>query len=165
MSIISSHAGMMTQSSGPGATVRYWRVFILTTTNSPITDNAASMAEMTYRSTPGGSNIATGGTASASNTFSGLSPANAFDGNPATIWGTNSGAGPNSWLKYAFASDVSVAEVTITARNDAPNYGVSQTPRSFRIESSPDNSNWTTEWSVSDAGAWTNGQTKIFTRP
>lgn len=150
---------------GPATTVRYWRLFILTTANSPIADNAASLSEMTYRDTPGGSNIATSGAATASDSFSGLSPSNAFDGNPATLWGTNAGMAPNSWLKYAFPVPVSVAEVTITARGDAANYGVSQTPKSFRIESSPDNSTWTTEWTVADAGAWSDGQTKTFTRP
>lgn len=151
--------------SAPVTSAQYWRLFILSTANSPISDNAASLAEMTYRSTPGGSNIATGGAATASDSYPGLPPSNAFDGNPATLWGTNAGMAPNSWLKYAFASAVSVAEVTITARGDAPNYGVSQTPKSFRIESSPDNVTWSTEWTVADAGAWSDGETKTFTRP
>lgn len=159
------HGLLLGGGGGGGGASRYWRMVVLSTTNSPVTDGAASMAEMTYRSIPGGANIATGGVASASNTYPGLSASNAFDGNPSTLWGTASGNGAGSWIKYEFTSPVSVSEVTVTARNDAPNYGVSQTPRSFRIERSDDNSTWTTEWTVSDTGAWANGQTKTFTRP
>lgn len=149
---------------GGGTTVAYWRIAILSIANAPISTSSSSFAEMAYRSTPGGSNIATGGTATASTQFSGAYPAsNAFDGNPATIWNSSVGFAAG-WVRYQFPSPVSIAEVTLTARTDT-NYGVSQTPNSFRIESSPDGVTWTTEWTVASTGAWADGETKTFTRP
>lgn len=149
----------------PATSVARWRLLNLTTTNSPITDGAAAIAELEFRETPGGANVATGGTASASNSYPGLPASNAFDGNPSTLWGTNGGAGANSTIAYQCPAPVSINEISMTARGDAAGYGVSQTPRSLRVQSSPDGTTWTTEWTVADTGAWADGETKVFTRP
>lgn len=135
----------------------YWRVQFFANSGGGV----YGLADMEMRATPSGSNQTSGGTASASSTFSGLSAANAFDGNSATVWGNASGVALGHWLKYAFASPVTVAEIAIRSRNDAsynqgPTYGI--------VQFSDDNTNWTNAWNFSTT-AWTQNVLRAFTDP
>jgi hypothetical protein len=133
----------------------YWRLLI---TNSA--GNFASIAEWTMRD-PGGSPIATtGGTASASATFGGGAPANAFDGNPSTFWvGATASTGSPQWLQYQFPSPVDVASFDILAENGGSGYWIG-TPEDFSLQSSDDGITWTTAYSFLGAGwagpSWSN---------
>lgn len=139
---------------------KYWRI-VMFGVGTVATNNAYGMAELQMRATSGGANQCTGGTASAGETFSSFNPANAFDGNTSTIWGST-GKGLSNWLEYAFASPVVVGAVAITARNDGSGYG--QTPTDFAVQFSDDNTNWNTAWHVL-TGNWTLGEQRVFTDP
>ena len=116
---------------------RYWRLFIFENAGQSYTD----IAEISMASSTGGANLCTGGTAASSSSYnSSFLPGNAFDGNPSTSWATSDGSASNSWISYDFGSAVDIAEVKITARNDAND---TSWPTYMALQSSDDNSNWT----------------------
>lgn len=139
---------------------RYWRV------RSPSTwwtdGTTFSLAELKLKDSYGGPDRAHGLTGEADSSFSaGFLPANAFDGNPATIW--NSSTTPlagGHWIGVDFGVGVTydIVEIEITARNDPAR----QEPKSFFVEWSDDNLSWTTSWSVSGLASWDAGNTLIF---
>lgn len=133
----------------------YWRL------ESPTTSNGASVtsiAEAEMRATPGGSDQCTGGTATASSTFSTQVASLGFDNSGATYWASNELYG---WLRYQFASAVSVAEVTMTSRNDA---SWAQIPGVIGVRYSDDGTTWTTAFRGAGA-SWAQGVTRTFTDP
>lgn len=132
----------------------YWR--LLVTYNNG--GNAVGLQELDLHSTAGGANVATGGTATASETYSGLSPANAFDGNTSTIWGTASQIS-GAWIQYQFASATSIVEYAITTRNDS--YW-NQVPMRWQFQYSDDGTTWTTADNVYASG-WGQNVTQTFT--
>lgn len=132
----------------------YWRV-IVQLGNS----GAISAAELEFRATPGGADQATGGTPSVVSTLIG-SAADIFDNNNSTFWAINGSA--EAWIKYQFASPVSVGEVAWRIRGDS-NPGHS--PASFLIQFSDDNTLWTTAWQVTGQTGWSNGEQRVFTSP
>src|SRR5690349_18691943 len=101
----------------------------------------------------------TGGTASASDSTFGAA-SNAFDGNASTFWATGSAPTPSAphWLQYQFASAITPATFSITARNDSLYY---QAPGSLSLQGSNDGTNWTTVGNYS-AGWSSAGQTQTF---
>jgi hypothetical protein len=146
------------------ASARYWRCVFLTAPRAG-TFGSLSLARLEFRDAVGGTNLATGGTASASANNPGETPANAFDGNNATVWSAPKAAyslNANTWLKYDFGSAVEVAEVAIRSRADtAPQ----QTPCVVLVQSSTDDSTWTDRalW-VADS-AWSLAQWRTFAVP
>jgi len=132
----------------------YWR--LLVTYNNG--GNAVGLQELDMHSTASGANVATGGTATASETYSGLSPANAFDGNASTIWGTASQIS-GAWIQYQFASATSIVEYAITTRNDG--YW-NQVPMRWQFQYSDDGTTWTTADNVFATG-WGQNVTQTFT--
>jgi hypothetical protein len=154
--------GMMSlaPAGGGGVSARRWR-FLATLLDGA--GSAFSCAELGMRSVAGGPSIAVGGTASANSVFGSLVPAQAFDGNPSTIWGGASGSSVPAWLAYDFGSPVSIVEVAYTGRPDGL-FG--QYPRDFSIQHSDDDgASWTTLWSVSGQSWTVAGETRVFTRP
>ncbi len=101
----------------------YWRV-------RPIVDvnGTPSVYTLDFRSSRGGSNIATGGTAIDSSHYSGYEPAKAFDGTSSTYW---HGQGSQSWIGYHFAAPVAVIE-----------YAFATTMTDFVLEFSDDGTTW-----------------------
>jgi hypothetical protein len=137
---------------------RYWRILVNKTNGGNV-----SCSELQMRTTAGGSNVATGGTASASNVFGGGFEADkAFDGNNSTIWATATLAG--TWIKYDFGSgnEKDIVEVTWRSRSDG---FVDQNPSDFAIEYSTDDSVWNDAWRVHHTPFTSTGETRTFTKP
>jgi hypothetical protein len=120
-----------------------------------------SLAEIEMRAAAGGADQCNGGTASASSTYAGTSAAGAFaNDNNATVWTGIAGAG-FYWIKYAFLTPVSVAQLWIYPANFG--VGVVQIP-GFSLEYSDDNSTWFTAASFSGL-SWVNATPQTFTIP
>lgn len=131
----------------PGISNR-WRLYM---TAKPTAGSYMSACEVEMRNTPGGPNLASGGTATAS-TFQttgggvpsgGWTPAMAFDGvkTSASAWTASSATAPQ-WLEYAFTSPVTIEEVTLYTKHNDPG----GTPSSFDVQYY-DGTTWVTYWS------------------
>lgn len=121
------------------------------------------LAEMEMHTAAGGSDVCTGGTASASSIYSaGYEAAKAFDDNTSTIW--HSAGEANSWLQYTFAAAVNIVEIKITSRPSEN----SVAPRTMFIQYY-DGSTWQTSWTIgshdSPIAAWGSLETRTFTKP
>jgi hypothetical protein len=137
----------------------YWRLNITANNGSP---NNVTIAEMQYRTTVGGSNVATGGTATATNNLSGYAPSQAFDGNASTFWVSNTG--PTVYLAYHFTSAVAIVEYTMAARNDNAAY-LPDTPKNWTLDFSDDGATWTTLATVTGQASWGLGEVRTFEVP
>lgn len=124
----------------------YWRLYI-TKTNS---GGNPGIADWKLYDASNVLIATTSGTASASSTESGSTPAsNAFDSNASTYWQSN--AATSQWLRYQFASPVSVDHFTITVRSDRNDLG----PQDFLLQySDDDGSSWNTAFTYQGA-IWT----------
>jgi hypothetical protein len=144
-------------SAANAASQRYWRVYLVLDGGGA----NSSMATLEMRTTPGGAQAATGGTAAASSTLTTYVAANAFDTNPSTFWISN--AAGEKWISYDMGSgnDKDITEISITPRNDSY-FG--ETVTWGYVQSSPDNSTWTTVWTFIPA-AWASGTAQVFTKP
>ena len=116
------------------AGVRYWRLFI----NNSTTILAPEIVELEMRSVPGGANICTGGTGSASSAITNYEAWRAFDGSLASGWGAS--VKDNQWLKYSFATPVIVREFRFRVSSGLPNGGF---PNLVTLQKSADDTNWT----------------------
>jgi len=136
---------------------RYWRVYITENTGSA---NYLDLREVEFRETIGGADATGSGTAYASSYTSPYIPANAFDNSASTLWHiTNfSGITYPQWLAYDFGAGngKDILEFGLTA-NDR-----SQTPASFQLQYSDDNSVWTTTLTIGPTVEWTNGVLRVF---
>jgi len=102
-----------------------------------------SEAGVVKPSASGGSSIFTGGSVSASSTFSGSSASNAFDGNNATDWIANGSS--NEHVQYQTASPKTAVKVKL---RNAYNSGTgTYRCQNFSIRGSNDGSSWTTLYS------------------
>lgn len=141
---------------------RYWRISASGSTGGPGSGHdGLGLNEVQFR--VAGVNQTGSGTALASSSFSGSSPANAFDGNGATTkWDSDfSGAWPQ-WIGYDFGSGVTK---DITAVAIWPNLNL-RAPAAFDVQYSDNGSTWTTLWSVTGkvAADYTNSL-NVFTKP
>ena len=110
-------------------------------------------------SAPGGATLCSGGTVTASGTVGGgYAAANAFDGNPSSIWASAVSPPSDQWIQYAFATAVSVAEVRLTVRGDGY---LNQAPHAFDVQGSNDGVTFATVQSF-PAPTWAVGQTQAF---
>src|ERR1035437_332196 len=129
---------------------KYYRLYI-TENNGNAT--YTGLAELELRTIRGGSNIATGGTATA---IAGDHPEYAFNGNKATdFWQT--GNGSDLWLKYEMTIKGAVREYAIWAPDSAD-----KAPKSWELQGSNDNATWVTLDSQSDIVFATAYSSKIF---
>lgn len=129
----------------------YWQIRCLGNQS-----NFFGISDIKMASSVGGTNLCTGGTASANLATYGP-PADAFDGNPATFWAVDNKA-VACWIAYHFTSSVTIVEVTLQARSgsDSP-----QCPTVFAVEGSNDGINWKLAWTVQTA-PFTSSQIKTF---
>jgi hypothetical protein len=124
---------------------------------------AMSIAEIEFRAYAGGPNLCSGGTPTASTSFSGTFSADkAFDGNAATSWSASSNSNVNqTWIRYDLPSAAAVMEVSMTARTGGAQ---NQMPTEFYLQCSLDGgTTWLNSWRVT-TGSWASGETKVFTR-
>lgn len=139
---------------------RYWRINATATLYG---DGYAAIAAIEFRSSIGGSNIITGGTASADSFFTSdptYAPSKAVDGNNSTYWMSNATV-PSAWWAYDFGVGVAVdvVEVKITSRPD----GFSQrAPSAGSVQYSDSGSTWTTAFSYSGLSYGSAGATQTF---
>jgi hypothetical protein len=132
-----------------GGTHAYWAINILANGDGTY----AEAAELEMHSSIGGSNICSGGTPIASSYYGGDVPANAFDGNLATVW-ASSGAAYPQWIGYQFASPVGpIVEFVWTPGSG---YG-NRSPSSFQVIYSDDGSTWSVSW-TGKASGWSDSQ-------
>jgi hypothetical protein len=152
-------------SGSPWGTHTYWRILLI---NVAQPNFAFGCREVELRATPGGADQATGGTATAGNSFSGsFLPANAFDDSTATAWASASWSGASAistnFLRYQFGSAVAVAGVLWNAR--AGSTEGRQSPSTSWVQFSDDGTNWTTAWRIRDASNWSDGETRTYSDP
>jgi hypothetical protein len=135
---------------------KFWRVKA-TATQSTAT---ISSSELQWRTSPGGSNVATGGVGSAGAINASFPPVNAYDGNNATFF--VSGSTLPQTIGYGFTSEVDIVEISYRNRPDA--FGVNESLKDFTIQYGT-NAGWTDAWSVTGEPAWTAGETRVYTKP
>ena len=142
--------------SADAAAARYWRI-------QCVTEGALCVfTEVELHTSIGGSQAATGGTASASTTLGAFVPALAFDGNTSTFWASANTAPPH-WIAYDMGSgnSIDVVEVKLYPRGGGDE---NQSPRWIYIESSSDGSTWTTRWTAV-AATWVASTPQTFAKP
>jgi hypothetical protein len=132
---------------------RKWRLYIKAT--NPVF--WATLAELQMRSTPGGANECSGGTASASGTGGGNGPANAFDGNTATRWQSGSGTMPQ-WIEYDFATEKKIEEVVLRASSTEE----TDAPTNAEVQYW-DGSAWVKHFEFFTNSDWAAGESRTFT--
>lgn len=131
---------------------RYWRVLVL----GQSTD--ATIAELQFLPKSGDAPLA--GTPVFSDESGGAS-ANAFDGDPSTIWQANAQL---AWIGLDLGSgnDSEVGQVVV----QAPSAGaVTGLPQEIQIEYSDDGSTWELGWSFLGEAAWTNDEFRRYDDP
>lgn len=143
------------------ATHRYWRLYI-SETNGGI---SAVISELAMAETAGGTNVCTGGTASASSFLNSQFASLAFDGvvTPASSWQSATNLynfGLTSWIQYDFnASPRDIVEMKITFATGMSN--VNLAPKAFSLYYSDDDMNWTRQRSWSEQ-VFSYGETKTY---
>lgn len=131
------------------ASHRHWALLV---TARPGSGNGVCLAEVQMRSTSGGANIATGGTAGGASTF-GLVPANAFDADNNTIWHNAATGGLPVRLSYDFGSAVDVVEIVVRNPPAGSTTGLPGSvygPAACWIQWSDDGVNWSFGGPASD---------------
>lgn len=124
--------------TGVTANARYWRLLVRGNENVDGQLNTIQIHELMFMTSAGAGAQPTTGTASASGTSGGSNVANAFDGNTGTTWASDlSSSQLNKWIKFSFATAQTITHVSIRGNTWAG-------PRSFYIQYSPDDINWTT---------------------
>ena len=143
---------------------RWWRIMI---TGEASSGSNVTVFEMTIRATAGGQNLATGGLAAASSTYSSsFVAAFAFDGNTNSRWAAK-GTDPLPYmLAYRLTSASAVNEISIMSHLS----GFSNWPTSFVVQSSADSTTgldgiWSDEWTVTGQTTWGVNEVRVFTRP
>lgn len=146
---------------------RYWRVRALMNQIGGASASAVSCAKLQFRATPGGADLASGGTPSASTIFSGSFPAsNAFDNNGATFWVSSNTTGNygTHWIEYDFGTPVYVDEISWEKRPDS--FGANEGIILGAVQWSDNDSTWVSSWGFVTPPDWPTGaQTRVFTKP
>jgi hypothetical protein len=131
----------------------YWRLAMHTDSN------VCALAEIEMRASLGGADQCAGGTPTATTTFGGQVASLAFDNNSATYWAATAKYGG---MTYQFAAPVTVAQLSLTARNDASAYV--QAPLGVWVQFSTNGTDWTTAW-FANGLSWTQGSTNTPSDP
>lgn len=142
---------------------RYWRINVVTGGNGGGNTGYFSIAELEMRATTGGADLTGGETASASDERSGFEASLAIDNDSGTSWSPSNDPAFPLYLDVDYGSDggVEITEVSLTARTGYS----SQMVLDFDVQYSEDDVTWTTAWSVSGEAAYTDGETRVFTKP
>jgi hypothetical protein len=139
------------------ATHRYWRMYVTKTCSPASVYLSISTLEM--RTSVGGAQAATGGTASASNTLSTNTADKAFDANTSTLWHTDGAAGP-WWIKYDLGAGNEKDFVEFAIQCQAS--FADRAPSSFLFQYSDDNTNWTTLYTLVDEDIYGDSELRVF---
>lgn len=152
---------------------RYWRLMLRVTGGGA----NGGLGELHMRTSLGGSNVATGGTPSASSQFSAAySAAKAFDGLTtdtgagngwaALAFAGSDGLSSRPWIKYDFGAgnEKDIAEIVIFAPG-ASGLAVNELPTAWSLQWSDDNVTWVTQRSYafnSETAAWTFSTSRVY---
>jgi hypothetical protein len=143
----------------PLQTFRYWRLFFTEMGNN---FDAASLANVEFRTVEDGPNAATGGTPSIDSAVVGTA-ADVFDGNSGTVWSAVTGSitAGTSWCKYDFGAgnDTWIVQYLIEARSAGDG---ARTPRGFKLQYSDDDLNWYDADVVTGEPEWTGSEVRTF---
>jgi hypothetical protein len=143
------------------ATHRYWRLHIAEVNGS----SAVAITELEMAESPGGANVCTGGTASASSVTGSNTADKAFDGSFTSVntWQTLTSLfnnGLTAWLQYDFnASPRDISEMKISFATGLS--GVNLAPKAFSLYYSDDNIRWTRQRSWAEQ-VFSFGETKTY---
>ncbi len=141
----------------PPVEARYWGVRVTDSFyNGSPNYPQFYIAELDMRSSVGGSSEIGSGTAGAS---AGAPAANAFDGNPATIYSSGNGNNLPIILFYDFGVPIVIEEMVMQAITGSP--AASRSPTGFDVVYSDDGSTWTTLTSFFPA-AWSSGEIRNY---
>jgi hypothetical protein len=138
---------------------RYWRLNL----GPPVEAGYPMLiAEIGLCAVTGGPSVATGGTASASTTYSGSSAANLFDGNLGTQWAPADANYP-VWVQYDFGSGNPQSIVDVFISTNGASNGLNA-PKSFDLEYSDDGTTWTILYSspINPTYTWADNSTEYF---
>lgn len=116
------------------------------------------VSEISMRTSIGGADECSGGTAYLTNEAATATASNAFDDNNTSIATTASSLLPQ-WIGYKFAAAKDIVEITIRSRADSF-YG--QAPKDFTVEYW-DGSAYQVAYTGTGETGWTSGQTRTFT--
>lgn len=83
-----------------------------------------------------GSNLLTGGTATASSVYSNLDASNAFDASNSSYWEAGNQSDPFQWVRIDLASPVTVRNFYVSSQS------ASEVPRDFKIQGSNNGTDW-----------------------
>lgn len=122
---------------------RYWRMYI-TANNGYSGGFYMVIGELQFRTSIGGSNVATGGTPISDSSFSGRPASNAFDGNTSTSW-ASAGTGLPHYIGYDFGAG---NEKDIVEMSVLPADQLAQWPTDWQLQYSDDGSTWSTLFRV-----------------
>ena len=157
---------------------RYWRLQIRSINGG----STVGVSELQMRTSIGGTNVATGGTASASSTQGVWTAAKAFDGLTTDTGAGNAWAGSGAdinlvgdggryswpWLKYDFGAgnEKDIQEIVLYCSSNASS-GLSpgSMPASWFFQWSDDNAKWTTQRAYafdSSTPSWTSLSSRIY---
>lgn len=131
-----------------------YRLYITRTSTSPVNNPYYGVINSFHGFSAGdgsGSNLLTGGTASASSTYSTFTADRAFDANASTYWEAGSPSAAFQWVRMDLASPVTIRNFYISSSQI-----VAEVPRDFKIQGSNDGTNWTDIVTVVD---WVTGAT------
>lgn len=121
-----------------------------------------SASEIEFRDAAG-ADQATGGTATASSSFSGsFLPANAFADDGGTTFWASGGEGGQAHIEYEFAAPVEVKAVAWRTRTDSD---PTQAVHDYSIRYSDDGTHWSTAWFGTTSSGWSLGENRVFTDP
>ena len=142
-------------------TAKFWRILI-----SQTQDNGAikaACAEMQMRTSVGGSNIATGGTATASSSLSAsgdFSPSAAFDGNLSTQWACATDAPLPQWLSYELSTAAEVFEITLSSGDSL--LRAARNPKDFKLQKSTNGTTWVDVKEFLNEPSWGVSETRTY---
>lgn len=148
-------------SGSPHGSHSYWRVVVPIAQDSSV---GVSIAELEMRATPSGADQCTGGTAAASSEFSGsFTAAMGFDNDASSFWRSTDAGRWGPWLRYQFASPVSVAQLTVATRNSG---SVTTSPKALVFQYADSSSGpWTTILASHNLATWSLGEVRTYTDP
>ncbi len=137
---------------------RYWRLYNRLNNGD---GSFSGLTEIQMRTTTGGANVCSGGTAISTGTIQAGSAAQCFDGDTTTTliqWATTNSVS----VGYDFGAGVTkdIVEIVVWPDKDSAARAFAE----FDVQYSDDNSTWTTAWSCTYAG-WSVGTGTTFTKP
>lgn len=139
-------------SGGPPSTTghAYWRLRMLSNGFGSSGYPDIRIEEIEFRTSAGGADQATGGTAIESGHDGANDAANAFDNSTSTGWDAPRTQVFDSWVGYHFPSAVAINQVALSETSTP------YKPKDFVVESSDDGVTWAVEWYVHDV-PWLEG--------